>query len=99
MVPGATAEAPAGAERIGAGIGRISNLVRSKVPMDFRKSLDFQFQLISEDFRKVRRKVKKVPMASAMVLAFCSAGSNGFVRTFDPNWHLVQLNPFGISGP
>jgi hypothetical protein len=55
MVPGATAEAPAGAERIGAGIGRISNLVRSKVPMDFRKSLDFQFQLISEEFQKSQK--------------------------------------------
>ena len=35
MAPGATAEAPAGAERIGAGIGRISNLARSKVPIGF----------------------------------------------------------------
>lgn len=72
--------------------------------LDFRKSLDFQnfswFQRkLTEKSEGKSRKYQWIPMASAMVLAFCSAGSNGLVRTFDPNWHLVQLNPFGISGP
>ena len=44
--------------------------------------LDFQFQLISEDYFLVRRKVKKVPMASAALLGFCLGGSNGLVGKF-----------------